>query len=165
MADHERNPREFQPDFDVEEREAAAGPDRKLAKGGAARILRELHIVEPPIDIEDVIAGRGLTIKKAEVPGNLSGRLYPDLSEVFINTMSRAVVRQRFTMGHELGHWELGHHKRGIALVDFVGFDGPYGDPERSEPTDPVEVEANAFAAEILMPSQWIRRLPKGLAG
>ena len=44
-------------------------------------------------------------------------------------------VRQRFTVAHELGHAELRH----------------------AVPDDKLEVEANAFAAELLLPRQALR--------
>lgn len=51
-------------------------------------------------------------------------------------------VRQRFTVAHEIGHHVLGHTKEGKVLRD-----------DKLQPgSDPKEVAANAFAAELLVP-------------
>lgn len=62
---------------------------------------------------------------------------------------SDAWVRQRFTIAHELGHMELGH---GPGLRDSNwSFSGSVQDWK--------EREANAFAAELLMPREVIEWL------
>jgi IrrE N-terminal-like domain len=60
-----------------------------------------------------------------------------------------ALVRQRFTIAHELGHMALGHD------------DAPRDDPEmfRSGVRSPIERHANQFAAELLMPESAVRRM------
>lgn len=64
----------------------------------------------------------------------------------------QAVVRQRFTLAHELGHHVLGH---GQAL------DSPRTIfPARD--FDPIEAQANAFAAELLAPVAAVRRFAAG---
>lgn len=55
-------------------------------------------------------------------------------------------VRQRFTIAHELGHHALGH---GTRFRDTTSNFNVYY-------RDPVEVEANAFAAALLMPSRYV---------
>lgn len=55
--------------------------------------------------------------------------------------------RQRFTIAHELGHYMLKHVSKKDGVMDRNGDSNPY------------EIEANAFAAEILMPTAVIRHL------
>ena len=56
-------------------------------------------------------------------------------------------VRRRFTMAHEIGHAVL---HPGEDILDFRrNIDGP---------RDPKEIEANKFAAELLMPEDEFRR-------
>lgn len=61
--------------------------------------------------------------------------------------------RQRFTMAHELGHHVL-HADRiqDSAHVD-KGFSVLMRDGVTSKGTDRVEIEANAFASELLIPT------------
>ena len=59
---------------------------------------------------------------------------------VFVNA-GEALVRQRFTLAHELGHHVLGHESVVDPSADLEGWSN-----------DPREVEANRFASELLAP-------------
>jgi Zn-dependent peptidase ImmA (M78 family) len=163
MFSRANDERGYQLDYDADERHVAQKANIKVAVAIARGLLKTLRIMEPPVAIDDIVRERGLIVKKAEVPGMLSGQLYPEVREIFINTRGRAVVRQRFTLAHELGHWELRHYERTSVVGDELGFDGPYGDPNGRPAKNPIEVEANVFAAELLMPTSWIRKLNKPL--
>src|SRR4029450_7573824 len=54
---------------------------------------------------------------------------------------SDRVTRQRFSLAHEFGHFRMGHDGVVDRQVSINGYDH-----------DPCEVEANAFAAEFLVP-------------
>jgi len=60
--------------------------------------------------------------------------------------------RQRFSAAHELGHHEL--HAQEIEKKVHVdkGFRVLLRDDVSSRGVDPLEIEANAFASELLMP-------------
>ena len=62
--------------------------------------------------------------------------------------------RQRFTIAHELAHYCLEHPMQDVH-VDH-GF--RFRDSRSSEGTNPREVEANQFAAALLMPAKLVRR-------
>ena len=74
----------------------------------------------------------------ADVAGAFIDR--PGLPLLFVNG-NDAAVRQRFTLGHELGHLRMNHGSVVDRPEAVSGYDH-----------DPVEVSANAFAAELLMP-------------
>ena len=60
-----------------------------------------------------------------------------------------APVRQRFTQAHELGHVMLKHvDEHTVQMRD-----------DRFDNSNPIETEANAFAAELLMPRRWLPQL------
>lgn len=59
-----------------------------------------------------------------------------------------APVRQRFTQAHELGHVVLGHVSREHTLLR---------DTTLNDRGDWREVDANAFAAALIMPEKYIR--------
>ena len=63
-----------------------------------------------------------------------------DCPLIFVNGR-QPIARQRFTLAHEFAHHRLGH----ASVVDRVATVGGFQH-------DPVEVEANAFAAEFLIP-------------
>jgi len=153
--------REYQPDFGEGEE---TGPRRKLARQLAANLVKQDRLSGPPVDVAAIIARKGLKLVVCDVPGSLSGKLYPDQREVLVNSRGRSQGRQRFTMAHELGHWELRHHLEDELPEDSQGFDGAYGSGEGAEGRSNVEIEANTYAAELLMPGAWIRRERKPLS-
>ena len=62
-------------------------------------------------------------------------------------------VRMRFTLAHEIGHVRCGHDA-GVAVDTYETLGG------RS--TDAREVQANAFAAELLAPAAGVRAMLDG---
>lgn len=159
-----RDEREYQPDFDADERARASEPRRTLARELALALLKENKITQPQVDVDALAMKCGLTVAYVDVAGKLSGQLYPDLREAVINTRDRSRARQRFTLAHELGHWQLRHHLLSELPEDTVGFAGAFEDEGSFEGRSAVEIEANTFAAELLMPSPWIRKIAKPLS-
>jgi Zn-dependent peptidase ImmA (M78 family) len=69
-----------------------------------------------------------------------------DRDQPFIlDNSSKAPVRQRFTLAHEIGHHRLGHSGRIEQKISFAD-------------NDPEEVQANYFAAEFLASSPALER-------
>ncbi len=103
------------------------------------------------VDVE-LIAGRlGADVRRRDLDPELSGLMQRRGREVVIGINEHHLpARQRFTIAHELGHWLLNH---GDTVVDNV----QRRDAVSSQGTDVNEMEANAFAAELLMPSSWLR--------
>lgn len=64
-----------------------------------------------------------------------------------------SLVRRRFTVAHELGHYVLGHQDAPRDYPDSFG----------SKNGSPIEQQANKFAAELLMPSHVVKTM--ALAG
>jgi Zn-dependent peptidase ImmA (M78 family) len=64
-----------------------------------------------------------------------------DSSPLLLVNGRQGTARQRFTLVHEFGHHRLGHS---------IVVDNPTNLSDIGH--DPLEVEANAFAAEFLMP-------------
>lgn len=101
----------------------------------------------------------------------LSGLLLPDVREVWVNA-GEAPVRRRFTVGHELGHWVL-HHAPGSSSGQAIHCretEVSEGGAAESVPEDlgatlsatylaypPRELDANQFAAALLMPASIAR--------
>lgn len=120
----------------------------------ANRLIHRLGL-EPPIDVESLIR-RYATLIFAEIPIAGVDGISIDLkvkgkqSRVVVNN-SLPATRQKFTLAHELGHllipWHVG------TIVDQADPDDlAFGDDEYSL----IEKEANAFAAAILIPTEWL---------
>jgi Zn-dependent peptidase ImmA (M78 family) len=65
--------------------------------------------------------------------------------------------RQRFTIAHELGHILLHHRELEAAVLIDKNFIPR--DSVSAEGIDPLERQANAFAAELLMPVKFVRKV------
>jgi Zn-dependent peptidase ImmA (M78 family) len=106
--------------------------------------LAKKYFTTPPIDIEKLITQIfGFTLRKLELPENISGKVQMELKEITVNTRN-SIVHQRFTLAHELGHIVLKHDERRWK---------EFGDLKEGTPDQPIEEEANAFASGLLMPS------------
>lgn len=84
-----------------------------------------------------------------DLPDEISGKVNYDFErKKYIITVNQNhhENRRRFTIAHELGHYTLGHGAKEDVIY-------------RNGNSDPDEVEANAFAAEILMPKGAIHYL------
>jgi hypothetical protein len=106
-------------------------------------------------DVEDLTAAPGAPAMDAGQA--LSGLLLPDRGEIWVNAQEAKEwpPRRRFTIGHELGHWQLHRHGDGAVFCRSSAVDvGDVEDPqELAEP----EEEANVFAAALLMPAKLLR--------
>jgi len=128
-----------------------------------ARFAKELlrgEKVRLPVPVEK-IARQHATIVREPMPEDVSGMLVPlsvrgEPKWAIVVNANDAPVRQRFTMAHELGHLLI--HRYSTAHAD-----GRYQVRFRNERSASgsvrEEIEANQFAAELLMPEREIRRL------
>ena len=104
-----------------------------------------------PVDPAEIARQRGVQVKPLGNPFDSDSgwfRFVDGRPTIFFNQLESS-NRQRFTIAHELGHYELGHGERprdSAAAFNMYNF-------------DPVEVEANRFAAELLMPEASVRWL------
>lgn len=86
---------------------------------------------------------------------DVAGILYRQADHKVIAVNERhPLTRQRFTIAHEIGHLAL---HRGVPVHVDQGFRVNLRNPLSSQGQDIEEIEANAFAANLLMPYHWIR--------
>jgi len=118
------------------------------------RLLRENRVARPPVPVERIAERCGLDVRYAPMDGDLSGALIHNGNEVYIGVNSlQSRNRRRFTIAHELGHFVL---HEGI-YVD-KDFRINWRDGNSSKAVNPEEMEANRFAAELLMPTDLLVR-------
>lgn len=123
----------------------------------ASSILTELHIKTAPVDIKEIAKQKGATIKPYDLGEKISGMLLVKGSDGIISyNPTESQVRQRFTIAHELGHFLL-HKKTQDIFVDKQ-FQVHFRDENSTTGQDIQELEANAFAAAILMPKELLMR-------
>jgi len=118
-----------------------------FARQLARKVLQELSITNPPVDIESVVKAHGLAIERFyNWPDKLHGQLWREQRVIGVNGNDHR-TRQRLTLAHELGHFVL-HHD----LLEFVDYGAALDDPEKD-----IDVEAYEFGGELLMPMRWIK--------
>jgi len=109
-------------------------------------------------DVDDMTAAPGCPQVDGEQ--TISGLLLPSRGEIWVNAgeARQWPPRRRFTIGHELGHWVL-HQDEQTSLFCRHGTVDPEGrEGAERPPLDPIEEQANWFAASLLMPAALVRR-------
>ena len=117
-------------------------------------VLREHGVQQPPVDVLALAQEHGIHVVFQELDDNISGMLVETGHETVIGVNARHHEnRQRFTLAHELAHARL-HANNPTVYVD--GMMVHLRAQGAHEPA-PIEVEANAFAAALLMPEDFLR--------
>lgn len=127
-----------------------------MAKQGAEALVREFGIDSLAVDPFAVAARRGIVVEpKADAAEGVSGMLlrHGNVFGILYSTQIESEGFQRFSIAHELGHYFLDGH------VDHVlPADGYHASRAGFASNDPYELEADHFAAGLLMPSHLVRR-------
>lgn len=128
-----------------------------LIRRKARALLKKHDLLEIPVNLEDLAKRLGVTIVKEDLDEEVSGLLLIRDNKVTIGiNKNHHPNRQRFTLGHELGHYLL-HSDQSTVFVD--GDVIIFRDTKSGEGEDWNEVEANNFAAELLMPTPLVRSI------
>lgn len=132
-------------------------PRYALAIRTARRLLEDANITRPKVDVDALAQRLGIIVRYAPLEGGISGtaiRRADGRSIIGVNS-NHTDARQRFSAAHELAHVLL-HSETEFHLDDgaLIGFRSE----ESSKGSDPQEIEANQFAAELLMPEHFIRQ-------
>lgn len=134
---------------------------RKEIASMAAALLRDCRIAEPPVPVEHIALQSNIKIARSAAEWSESGFLLRDSGNVIIGINSRnSPKRQRFTIAHELGHWLLHDDKR---LIVDEAVRVYRRNNVSSQASDEQEMEANSFAAELLMPEPMVIRVARQL--
>lgn len=136
--------------------------DREHARRQARELLERREIVRPATPIERLVKMEGAVLQYVPLDDELSGMAFVKGGQpiIVVNAL-HPPNRQRFTTAHELGHITL--------HLDYIS-SGVHVDKEfrvspetvlkrdvlASSGRDWREIEANAFASELLMPRDWV---------
>ena len=122
----------------------------------AAKLLEDNCVRRAPIPVDAIARAIGLDVRYAPTTDDVSGALIRDGKTAVIAVNSaQHEHRQRFTIAHEIGHFIL--HKRTNRHFD-EDFRIDFRNSVSSEATQRSEIEANKFAAALLMPEEFLRR-------
>jgi IrrE N-terminal-like domain len=123
----------------------------------AYQLRRDLNLTERTFDLVGLIRQLEIEVRFEEIVGN--GREGLSLARtgqeiIVVDPSERSAAGRRFTLAHELGHHLLGHTDARDARWEI----------RQGVPGTKEETEANAFAAELLMPTRLFRSDARGRA-
>ncbi len=129
---------------------------RSRAEREAEDLLAQNGVSEPSVDVEALARAQGAEVRFVQADPKLSGMLAREDGRIVIGVnASHHRNRQRFTIAHELGHLVL--HLRGRQQPLFVDERMVYfRDEVSSRAVDQEEIQANTFAAALLMPRSFL---------
>jgi Zn-dependent peptidase ImmA (M78 family) len=139
------------------EREMAKRADYDKAERAARGVIWEMAVLEPPTPIVKIVEAykfgiceMNLAIKFKDV----SGYIDFDAQTIVLN-QADPPTRKAFTLAHELGHrrmhWPQLEEDHARSVVYWRSFGA-------GDPPDPLEQEANCFAANLLVPEAFLLR-------
>jgi len=123
------------------------------------KLLLASRITKPPVKLEPIAKQLNAEIVPRTFPRDLG------ISAILVKEGDRKIIavneahvptRQRFSVAHEIGHLIL-HADDAYLTVEKGIEDTLLFRRLDKTPPDPIEREANQFAAELLMPEEWIR--------
>ena len=132
----------------------------KVDKGPAyaKALLAELNVSGPP-DARKIAAHLQLDVSELDVEGFDGGLVRAKgtpLGAIIVRDSIREPGRKNFTVAHEIGHFVLPGHDTGGAVC------GPSDIGNWADASQELEREADEFAAELLLPSDYAKPKFKG---
>lgn len=117
----------------------------------ADRVLLELGIKRPPVDVLHIADAIGARVHFTRGPAwdGAAESGVDGSADIYVDA-GQPTTRQRFTIAHEIGHLLL--HEPGRA----------YRDRFSSQDVDIAEIQANNFAANLLMPTWMLNAIASG---
>ncbi len=116
-------------------------------------LLNDHDVGAPPVPVERIAKSLDCELRYSPLDDELSGMIFvhEDTPIIGVNALHHP-TRQRFTIAHECGHLIL--HKQQITKEVHVdkAFPMLMRDSVSAAGVDEMEIEANLFAAELLMP-------------
>lgn len=123
----------------------------------ARKLLADQNITAMPIPVERIAKELGADLRFSPLDTELSGMIYikDGVPIIGVNSLHHP-NRQRYTIAHECGHLLL--HRDMITSAVHVDKEFPVlmRDSVSQKGVNSVEIEANQFAAELLMPTDML---------
>lgn len=126
--------------------------DKKKAREAAQALLARQENKAAPVPIERIAKSLGIRLEYAPLDDELSGlaHIKEGIPIIGINAL-HSPTRQRFTLAHEMAHVLL--HRPELERAVHVDRGSLRRDALAAAGIDAIEIEANTFAAELLMPT------------
>ena len=125
-------------------------------KRRAHAVLQELQITHGPVAVDYVAQRKGITVRFVPLEQDMSGMIFKKETPIIVVNSLHHPNRQRFTLAHEVGHFELHMQEIGTEVHVDKQFLAYARDTKSSLGSDRREIEANRFAAELLVPRHFL---------
>jgi Zn-dependent peptidase ImmA (M78 family) len=138
----------------------ATGRKRQSAptdpRAAAARVLARLKEIGQPVSVDAIVRSLGARLSfdpfaESDISGFVARR--PGMPPVIGVNSAHPMTRQRFTIAHEIGHLVM-HDGQPLIVDKLVRVNLR----RAALPSTTVEIQANQFAAALLMPETLLRR-------
>jgi Zn-dependent peptidase ImmA (M78 family) len=117
-------------------------------------LLRRFDVKRPPVPVEKLTKKLNLFLAPLPADDDISGAIIRKNGRVVIAVNpAHHINRRRFTIAHELGHYFF--HEKLQEHVD-QNFRVAWRNAESSKAINWDEIQANRFAAELLMPTRFM---------
>lgn len=129
----------------------------------AASVLQRFGFGDTaPIPVDKIARGLGAQLRYSPLDNELSGMIFikDDAPIIGVNALHH-INRQRFTIAHECGHLEMHRNLLSAEVHVDKEFSVPVllnRDVQSSLGTEPIEVQANRFAAALLVPLELLQK-------
>jgi len=120
--------------------------------------LKDCGIKEPPIDLKQLLEKQGYDYIEVDTfPKKVDALFIETGNECYFAVNScHHLHRKRFSVAHEFGHIYLKHN---LCYYDIgITIDNPPEDLTHHSSEDAFEKEANAFAGELLIPLEMLKK-------
>lgn len=127
----------------------------------AESLLKKYNLFDLiPIDVFSLAKSIGINFIDHKLSDDISGVLIINngIGSIGYNS-NHPIVRQRFTVAHEIGHFVLNHSREGSVFIDQPSKHMTtklYRNSNSSSGENLQEIEANNFAASLLMPKKHV---------
>lgn len=129
--------------------------DRDKIAQKVEELLQQFGVRRPPIPVDKLAKKLDIAIMPLLADDEISGAIIRTSGQVVIAVNpAHHLNRQRFTIAHELGHYFL--HEGMERHVDQKDFRVAWRDANSSKAINWQEIQANRFAAELLMPTRFV---------
>lgn len=133
---------------------------RRINPSNEARtVLKEANVKTFPVPMEKIAKSLGADLRFQPMDDELSGMIFikDNVPIIGVNALHHP-NRQRFTIAHECGHLRMHRHEITSAVHVDKQFPMLWRDTVSSTATNLIEIQANQFAAELLMPEDLLKK-------
>lgn len=121
-----------------------------------------------PVDVKAAAKAIGVRVFADDLPSGISGKIQKDGKGGYYIVVNRQdpEVRQRFTIAHELGHFMYHRNLIGDGVADSPAYRALDESVYEMTPLERVhEIQANRFAANLLMPMKLVSQAERDNPG